>query len=318
MTVLLLLPRRSNRCHLPTTPTLLTALSAPASSPAQEDDQEQVSAAAKAGSVGVPAMWTRLSRAGSESTDGAQPETISVIGHYNARDGLVPKQSNAAAKTSTPLIEMRTSVIGGASGADGPAECLHHCGGAAYTSGVLAEAQNGFTRRHNLLSIRGFISNNDGELDGLKLFNGTCCANQHIDSFLLCRYGAPKEPPSVLYDQSDLSRRARCEIDVNASRRLQIGSILHRHDVVSGIEQNSLHRRPKSGNERGASLFRRGSNFGHALQQKKPVTGVGFRETSAMPCRAKAGRWRALTSSTACLTAGLGAARRDRPIQYTT
>ena len=176
--VLLVSPHRSWRCNLSPASILLMTLGGVEPALAQEDPN----------TIGLPPV---------------QPETISVFGHYDARDGLVPKQSSAATKTGTPLIETpeSVSVVTRAQMDQQNARTIVEV--LRYTSGVATEAQNGFSTRYDLLTIRGFTSNNDQYVDGLKLFNGAFYANQQIDSFLLDRYDVLKGPPSVLYGQSD-------------------------------------------------------------------------------------------------------------------
>ncbi len=147
-----------------------------------------------------------LAATASPETDAASdsaPEMVSVLGHAARRDGLVPTGSSAATKDDSKLIETpeSVSVVTRAQMDQQNARTIVEA--LRYTSGVSTEAQNGFSTRYDLLSIRGFNANADQYLDGLKLFNGAYYANQQIDSFLLDRYDVLKGPPSVLYGQSD-------------------------------------------------------------------------------------------------------------------
>ncbi len=138
-----------------------------------------------------------LAAPGTASSDAA-PETILVQGHGGKRYA-----SAAATKTDTALIETPQSVSVVTRQQMDQMNARTASEALRYSSGVSTEAQNGFSTRYDLLTIRGFNANGDQFLDGLKLFNGAYYANQQIDTFLLDRYDVLKGPPSVLYGQAD-------------------------------------------------------------------------------------------------------------------
>ncbi len=131
------------------------------------------------------------------------PEIVSVIGHRNRRNGFVPKDSNAATKTDTPLIDtpQAVSVVTRAQLDQQNARTLGEA--LRYTSGIASE-NRGFSTRYDQISIRGFnaVDGIDEFLDELKLFNGAFYATQQIDPYLLERVDVLKGPPSVLYGQA--------------------------------------------------------------------------------------------------------------------
>ncbi|MBE7211589.1 MAG: TonB-dependent siderophore receptor, partial [Gluconacetobacter diazotrophicus] len=128
------------------------------------------------------------------------PELVSVTGDRLAR--WVPKDSSAATKTDQPLITTpeSVSVVTRAQMDEQNARTLGEA--LRYTAGVASEADRGYSTRYDLVSIRGFQSNGDQYLDGLRLFGGAYYAVQKIDPFLLDGYQVLKGPPSVLYGQS--------------------------------------------------------------------------------------------------------------------
>lgn len=139
-----------------------------------------------------------------EQANAAQIERILVFG-VSQRAGLVPKNSSAATKTDTPLIETpeSVSVITRAQldqqNARTMAEALR------YSAGVSGDVASGYTTRFDEVEIRGFqgAAGADEFLDNLRLFNGAYYATQQIDPYLLDRIDVLKGPPSVLYGQSN-------------------------------------------------------------------------------------------------------------------
>ena len=162
-----------------------------------------VAATAAVTTTGAPAASAPVVRTRLAQADQGEQEAITVLGHSTTRDGLVPKNSSAATKTDTPLIDTPESVSVVTREQMDQQNARTVVEALRYTSGVATEAQNGFSTRYDLLNIRGFTSNNDEFLDGLKLFNGAFYATQQIDSFLLDQYDVLKGPPSVLYGQAD-------------------------------------------------------------------------------------------------------------------
>ncbi|MCQ8279781.1 TonB-dependent siderophore receptor [Acetobacteraceae bacterium KSS8] len=161
------------------------------------------------------------------SPDPGDPdETLSVLGVRQSP--LVPKSSSAATKTDTPLIDTpeSVSVVTRAQMDQMNARTLVEA--LRYTAGVSTEAQNGFSTRYDLLSIRGFTSNADQYVDGLKLFNGAYYANQQIDTNLVDRYDILKGPPSVLYGQSDPGGV------INITSKLPTATPLHQVSIEGG------------------------------------------------------------------------------------
>ncbi|NPD65475.1 TonB-dependent siderophore receptor [Lichenicola cladoniae] len=153
--------------------------------------------------VAYPVAAQDAPQAAASGTSGAAPEIVSVIGHGSRRNGFVPKGSNAATKTDTPLIDtpQAVSVVTRAQMDQQNARTLGEA--LRYTSGIASE-NRGFSTRYDQISIRGFnaVDGIDEFLDGLKLFNGAFYATQQIDPFLLERVDVLKGPPSVLYGQA--------------------------------------------------------------------------------------------------------------------
>lgn len=141
--------------------------------------------------------------AGETGRSGDAPEIVAVVGPPPAGRGLVPKGSNAATKTDTPLIDtpQSVSVVTRAQLDQQDARTLGEA--LRYTSGIGSE-NRGFSTRYDQISIRGFnaVSGIDEFLDGLRLFNGAFYATQQIDPFLIERIDVLKGPPSVLYGQA--------------------------------------------------------------------------------------------------------------------
>ncbi|MBL7236931.1 MAG: TonB-dependent siderophore receptor [Komagataeibacter hansenii] len=135
---------------------------------------------------------------------GWKEEQIAVYA-ISGRAGLVPKNSSAATKTDTPLIETpeSVSVVTRAQldqqNARTIAEALR------YNAGVSGDVASGYTTRFDMVEIRGFqgAAGADEFVDNLRLFNGAYYATQQIDPYLLDRIDILKGPPSVLYGQSN-------------------------------------------------------------------------------------------------------------------
>ncbi|MFT9016699.1 MAG: TonB-dependent siderophore receptor [Acetobacter sp.] len=143
-------------------------------------------------------------RSRKELEDERWAERISVFG-LSRRAGLVPKNSSAATKTDTPLLETpeSVSVVTRAQldqqNARTIAEALR------YNAGVSGDVASGYTTRFDMVEIRGFqgAAGADEFVDNLRLFNGAYYATQQIDPYLLDRIDILKGPPSVLYGQSN-------------------------------------------------------------------------------------------------------------------
>ncbi|NHN87322.1 TonB-dependent siderophore receptor [Acetobacter conturbans] len=139
-----------------------------------------------------------------DQMEAGRAEEIAVLG-LTHRAGLVPKNSSAATKTDTPLIETpeSVSVITRAQldqqNARTIAEALR------YSAGVSGDVASGYTTRFDMVEIRGFqgAAGADEFVDNLRLFNGAYYATQQIDPYLLERIDILKGPPSVLYGQSN-------------------------------------------------------------------------------------------------------------------
>jgi len=125
-------------------------------------------------------------------------------GQENTQDRYLDKNTTAATKTDTPILEtsQSVSIITRRQIDDQNPQTVANA--LRYTAGVLSDADT--NARYDSIFIRGFgafgtATNYVSYLDGLKLPRGQAFANTSVDPFLLDRLEVLKGPSAVMYGQ---------------------------------------------------------------------------------------------------------------------